>query len=89
MTNDVKTIEIDEASDLARLLAEADTRPVRFTTGSSSYRVVREEAGGDDRDGYEAALHRLSGTWSAEDAEAAIEYLHRAREAGTRSAARP
>jgi hypothetical protein len=90
MAREPKTITIDEASELARLLSEADTHPLRLTAGPVSYRVTREDTPAHtDSDAFNATIDRLAGSWSAEDAEAAIDYIYKAREEGSRPATRP
>lgn len=84
------TIDIDEASDLARLLTEAGTHPLRLTAGTVSYRVTRDDTlAQTDLAAFNAAIDRLAGSWSAEDADAAIDYIYKAREEGCRPATRP
>jgi hypothetical protein len=90
MTDETKTITIDETSELARLLSEADNHPLRLTSGAASYRVIREDTPAQtDPAAFNAAIDRLTGSWSAEDAEAAIEYIYKAREEGSRPVTRP
>jgi len=86
---ETKTINIDEASELARLLSEADARPLRLTSGAASYRVFREDTlAKTDPAAFNATVDRLAGSWSAEDAEAAIAYIYKAREEGSRPLSR-
>jgi hypothetical protein len=90
MPHEPKTITIDEASDLARLLSEANTRPLRLTAGAVSYRVTREDTLAQTNPAaFNATIDRLAGSWTAEDAEAAIEYIYKARAEGSRPATRP
>ncbi|MBV9282505.1 MAG: hypothetical protein JOZ41_20700 [Chloroflexi bacterium] len=92
MAQEPKTIHVDQASELARVLAEADDQPVRLTTGNLSYRVTREDEGqvqAGDSAAINAAIDRLAGSWSSDDADAAIAYIYRAREEGSRPATRP
>ncbi|MGH2442839.1 MAG: hypothetical protein ACRDFX_06710 [Chloroflexota bacterium] len=90
MLHEPKTIDIDESSELARLLADAGSRPLRLVAGTVSYRVTREDPlARADPAAFNAAIDRLAGSWSAEDAEAAIDYIYKAREDGSRPATRP
>jgi hypothetical protein len=90
MPHEPKTIHIDEASELARLLSEADNAPLRLTAGSASYRVIREEPRTHtDAAGFNATLDKLTGAWADLDTDKMIEDLYRAREEGSRPATRP
>jgi hypothetical protein len=90
MPDDPRIITIDEASEIARLLAAADTHPVRLTTGKVSYRVTREGRPPQaDKRAFNGTIDRLAGSWTAEDADASIEYIYKAREEGSRPATRP
>lgn len=90
MQNDSRTIDVDEASELAKLLGESDIHPLRIRAGNASYRVIREDAFPDvDPSAFNAAIDRLAGSWSEEDADAAITYIYTAREEGSRPANRP
>jgi hypothetical protein len=63
---------------------------VRLTTGKVSYRVIREGVPPQvDAQAFNAAIDRLAGSWSAEDADAAIANIYKAREEGSRPAIRP
>lgn len=90
MAHGPKTVTIDESSELARLLAEAASLPLRLQAGGAVYWVTREElatpAEGAD---FNAAMDRLVGTWTSEDADAAIDYIYQAREDGSRPPTRP
>ena len=89
MPDEPQTIAIYEASEIARLLAQADAHPLRLTTRRASYRVTREDAlPSTVPQAFNATIDRLAGSWSAEDAEATIEYIYRACEEGSRPATR-
>jgi len=90
MANEPRIIHIDEASELARLLAEADSAPLRLTAGSASYRVIREDTSAPaDAAGFNATLDKLTGAWADLDTDKMIEDLYTAREEGSRPATRP
>jgi hypothetical protein len=90
MPEEPRTINVDAASEIARLLAEADARPLRLTAGRASYRVVREDSPtSTDPTAFKATIDRLAGSWSEEDADAAIKYIYEAREEGSRPPTRP
>jgi hypothetical protein len=88
MAQDIEIISVDQASELAGLLSEADTHPVVLTTGTASYRVTREDAH-TNATSFNAVIDRLAGSWSPDDADAALEYIYKAREEGSRPATRP
>ena len=88
MPHEPKTIHIDEASELARLLSEANSAPLRLTAGSASYRVIREDRN-TDAALFNATLDKLTGAWADLDTDKMIEELYSAREEGSRPATRP
>lgn len=92
MARDSKIVHVDEGSDLARLLEEADATSLRLMKGGVTYRLTRE--GNDpwadyDPEAARAGMHDAAGHFSAEQAEELKAYVYRARQQGTRPANRP
>jgi hypothetical protein len=92
MTRGSKIVHVDEDSDLARLLEEVGTMPLRLVKGGVTYRLTRE--GNDpwadyDPEAVRAGMRAAAGQFSTEKAEELKAYVYRAREEGTRPANRP
>jgi len=91
MATEPKTIHIPESSELARLLDQIDTTPLRLEKDGVVYRVSREDSLWADYDParVRAAVRATAGSWADLDTDAMIADLHRAREEGSRPADRP
>ncbi len=90
MTDAAKTIQVDDETSLAEVLAEADGAPIRLTKDNATYWVTREEDDASRRaEAIAAAVDATRGSWKDLDADAIIDELYRARDEGTRPATRP
>ncbi len=90
-SDEPETIHIPESSELARLLDQIDTTPLRLEKDGVVYRVSREDSlwAGYDPERVRAAVQATAGTWADLDTDAMIADLHRDREEGSRPADRP
>jgi hypothetical protein len=92
MAHDVKTIHVTDEGEIARLLKEADGRPVRLEKGGVTYRLSREDGSitaNYDPAAVRDAVRAASGTLTPEEGEELKAYIYRAREEGSRPANRP
>jgi hypothetical protein len=64
MAVEPKTIYVGDGAEVARLLAEADSGPLRLTTGRATYRLAREEPATIDPATFKATVERLAGSGS-------------------------
>ena len=87
MSNTSKVIHVPEDSELARLLNEVDTTPLRLEKGGVVYRVSREDEdlwAGYDPEAVRAGMATAAGTLTSEEAERLKAYIYRARQEGSR-----
>lgn len=98
MANEPRIIQVDEGSELARVLEEADKTPLRLTKGSVSYWLIREALRDEAADSLtshkpptpeEAAASRdgireAAGAWKDVDAEAFKRYIAERRRSSSR-----
>jgi hypothetical protein len=90
MLAEPRRVRVDPDSELARLLHEAGENPIVLEMGGELYRLTKEEAwAGYDAAQVKTALDRTAGRWADLDADAMIAALYRARDEGSRPAARP
>lgn len=90
MADAAKTIQVDDDTSLAHVLAEADGAPVRLTKDNATYWVTREEEDTSRRaEAIAGAIDATRGSWSDLDTDAIIDDLYKARDEGTRPATRP
>ena len=95
MARQLRTIQVEEGSDLAHLLESAECEPVILEKDGTRYRLARESVeteniwSGYDPDKVRKTVAKLAGRWADLHTDALIENLYRAREEGTRPASRP
>ncbi len=91
----MKRIRVKPDGELANVLSEAAAAPVLLEVDGELYRVDRMDEDKDtifvgyDPDKVVEAIDATAGSLSAEDAEALITTLYKAREEGSRPATRP
>jgi hypothetical protein len=88
MAHDSQIIHLADDSDLARLLEQIETIPIRLETNGVVYRLTREDDpwAGYDPEKLRAAVQAASGMLTPEQGEALKTYVYKARKDGSRPA---
>lgn len=92
MATSPATITIEPDSELGRALNDAHDAPVFIERSGKRYRVTRDQDdrwGGYDPEKFRAALRKIAGTITPEEAERLKEAIYKGREEGTRTIDRP
>jgi len=87
-----QTIHVRDDDDIARLLNEADSYPVRLEKGGITYSLKREDdsvTGTYDPVAVRDAVRAASSVLTPDEGEELKTYLYRARQEGSRPANRP